>query len=148
MTVFETPYVLMFCGGGYALAVQYENSLFVMPIEQRDEGLVILTCLTVDEIQSLEMGTPSFGLNLHYDPDFKLPRIRNWSPTLRAMELIKAWKQKSKLPAAKEVGDIGSWSKIAAWIRDVVEIERHGEGSRLVFLDNIPGPCSISIRPD
>jgi hypothetical protein len=36
---------------------------------------------------------------------------------------------------------------MAYWIRDEQKRQGHGEGSRLVFLDNIPGPATLLYAP-
>ncbi len=33
-------------------------------------------------------------------------------------------------------------------IRDLCEREGHGPGSRICFLDHIPGPCELTLLPD
>ncbi len=39
------------------------------------------------------------------------------------------------------------WGDVAARVPDMVRESGHGPGSRLVFLDHIPGPCCHLIKP-
>jgi hypothetical protein len=54
---------------------------------------------------------------------------------------------KDRLPAPEAKSKIPRWGEMAAKLRDFVEEAGHGPGSRLLFLDNIPGPCSLELKP-
>ena len=101
----------------------------------------------MEEIHSLEMEVLPCGLNLHYDSNFKYPRIRNWSLTQAAEDLVQRWEKKEKIPDPPKIEKLPTWSYIAATVKQVLEKQGHGPGSRILFLDNIFGPCPIELKP-
>ncbi len=147
MAVYDGPLIGLPCGGGQALVTASEDSVIAMPFEQEGEYLVILSRLTIHEIHSLTHGCPPYPFCLHYGPHYTVPRVRNWIPSAWATDLYNRWRLKDRLPAPAPKSKIPRWGEIAAKVRDFLEEEGHGTGSRLLFVDNIPGPCCLRLKP-
>ena len=87
-------------------------------------------------------------MNFHYGPDFNPPRIRNWIPTVDMIRHCKAWKRKQPLPPPKPRDKKPmNWHWLAYWCRDYTLKRGYGPGSDLCFVDNIPGPGVIELKP-
>ena len=145
--VYESPLIGMQCGHGGALVTRFGESIVALPYEDQGEHLIILSCLTVHEIHSLISGAPTYPFCLHYQQGYKVPPLRNWVPSEVAADLVSRWERKDRLPAPEARQDVLRWGELATKARDFAEEDGHGMGSRLVFLDNIPGPCSLMLRP-
>ena len=57
------------------------------------------------------------------------------------------WERKIKASAERVERAGRRWGDVAARVPDMVRESGHGPGSRVVFLDHIPGPCCHFIRP-
>jgi hypothetical protein len=106
------------------------------------------TCLSINEINKLDLILPPPAYALHYDPAYKMPEVRNWDSVGLVLAYYKAWKRRVPLqPPTETEADKMSWSKIGHTISDAVRMGGFGEGSRLLFLDHAPGPCAIRLAP-
>jgi hypothetical protein len=146
LSVFDGPHVALNCGSD-SLVLPFSNSIIALPFRNTDEGLFIPTCLGMDEIYSMEVGMPTYALNLHYGRTFVTPAVRNWNPTASARDLLKRWERKEPMPNNHTKLRAEKWSNVACKIKDLVEGAGHGPGSRFVFLDHIPGPSIFEIKP-
>ena len=57
------------------------------------------------------------------------------------------WERKVPLPLPQKLSTVDNWHRTAGWVRDVLKEQGHGPASRICFLDNIPGPCCLEIKP-
>lgn len=143
---FGSPMISFPLGVGRALVFKYLNSILAFTYEENECEYVITTCLTINELHSLNFEIPTSVHNFHYDPKFVPPKERNWFTTKFMIDLHDRWSNKAPFGAPPE--PIGQpWSRIAAWTKDIVKGQGHGPGSRMVFLDGIPGPSVMILRP-
>jgi hypothetical protein len=148
LAFYGCPVISMPIPPGRALIVLRDKDILGFPYEAREDGYFVKTCLTANEINSLEIELPPESLNFHYCKAFTRPKIRNWMPLPWMMNLHESWKAK-KLPGiVPRLQKPMSWYRVAALIKDSVKKEGHGEGSRMSFIDHIPGPCVLESRPD
>jgi hypothetical protein len=147
LTVFGSPLISLLCGPGRAFLVPYEESILAFPYKEADDEYFITTCLSINEINSLEIEFPPQVFNLHYGPSFTEPKVRNWVPTKWTLDLYRSWERKSPLPPRKAPLARKEWHRFGHSVKDHSTQHGHGPGSRCCFLDNIPGPCAIGIRP-
>jgi len=147
LTFFGGTLVAMRTGASRSFVVTFGDSLLAFPFKESADEFFITTCLSINELPSLEIELPPFVVNLHYSDTFALPKLRNWSPTLTVQERHARWRRKSPLPPAEPMAKELSWGNIAYWIRDEERRQGHGDGSRLVFQDHIPGPNVFDFKP-
>jgi len=135
-------------GAGRALVILYEKAVVLgFPYEEREDEYFVKTCLTANEMNSLEPELPPHALNFHYDKTFTRPRIRNWVRMAQMIDLFEAWRSK-KLPEMEKCpGEPLSWYRIASSVKDLVIKEGHGPDSRISFIDHIQGPCVLEAKP-
>lgn len=148
-TVFLKPMVLLPCGGKdkFGIFVSLEDSLFVLPIREQSDEFLVQTFLNIDTTYSLETGLPAYPVNLHYGTTFTPPKIRNWDP-VSCVNAVKDLFDSKAQPVKQQTADYHRrWGELAQKVPDLVKNAGHGPGSRLVFLDNIPGPCCLQIGP-
>ena len=149
-TVFATPLVALPCGGGGGIGifVPLEQSVVALPICENDGEFFVPTFLDINTTNALEIGLPAYPLHCHYGTKFTPPKVRNWNPVACMFQLKELWEKKTQ-PISREIEyRYQRWGDLAANAMSVVKQMGHGPGSRLVFLDNIPGPCSLDISPD
>lgn len=103
--------------------------------------------LTLKEINTMGFEIPPLAINTHYGSAFKRPHIRNWLPFRLRLDYYTAWERKTLFTPPRIDPDI-RWQRRASHIRDIVEGMGHGPGSKLCFIDNIPGPYTLEIRAD
>ncbi len=147
MIFFGGPRIALPVGPGRAFIAQTGNSILAFPYKESEDEFFITTCLTINEMNSLEMELPPQAFNFHYGPAFTPPRVRNWLPTAEMREIYKRWKNKVPLSRPDTPLPNQRWARMASWIRDLDEREGHGPGSRICFVDNIPGPCEATYFP-
>jgi hypothetical protein len=145
---FGGPIVSMPVGPSRAFILSYLDSILALTYKETDAEFFVTTCLTINEIHSLEREMPPCVYNLHYGPAFVKPRIRNWIPTQWMMRLHNCWQRKIPLPPPRDSKTKPAWSWLANWARDHEKKEGHGPGSRFVFTDHIPGPLAQKLRPN
>ena len=63
------------------------------------------------------------------------------------MNLYESWKAKNLPELIPNPEREMSWFRTASLIKDNVIAEGHGSGSRILFVDEIPGPCVLEAKP-
>ncbi len=147
MTFFGGAKISLPVGPGRAFVTRFDDSILAFPYKESEHEFFITTCLTINEMNSLQMELPPQTFNFHYGPAFTRPRIRNWIPTAEMREVYKRWQNKIPLSPSDPPLPNQRWARMASWIRDLDEREGHGPGSRICFVDNIPGPCEVTYLP-
>jgi hypothetical protein len=145
--VFGSPAIDMPCGRGRALIFPWGDSLLALPYKETRDDFFVMTCLTVNEINALDIEMPPQTFNLHYGSTFAEPEVRNWIPTAWAADLFQRWDRRSQLPPPGRHLEKKAWHRVGHLIKDILLKQGFGPGSRICFLDNIPGPCVLEIRP-
>ena len=144
--IFGSPAVAMHCGSSIAFVYDYERSVIALPVREQEKEFIFATCLSINEINRLEPILPPPVFNMHYDPEYTEPVIRNWDVIEQVNLLFKSWQRKVQLPPPEKTEiDEMSWHKFAHKISDLLKRCGYGEGSRFQFLDNIPGPCTMRL---
>lgn len=132
LTFFGTPHIALPVGSGRAFVVPYLGAILAFTYQETATEFIITTCLTVNEMHSLELELP--------------PRVRHWLPTSWLLDHYKCWQHKTPLPPpAAPLKQ--RWSDVGHWIKDNMVKQGHGPGSQILFLDRIPGPCVLEIKP-
>ena len=148
---FGSPIIAMSVGVGRAFIVSNLGSILAFPYRVSADEFFISSCLTINEIHSMEMEVPPHAVNAHYELPFQRPRIRNWMPGDWMRDYYQAWDRKTLPTPSKarknEHAPKENWFEIAHYARDWKKKEGHGPGSSLYFLDNIPGPFSFDCTP-
>jgi hypothetical protein len=149
LSFYGSPMISLPVGPGRALIVSYGESVLVFTYTETDQEFVITTCLTVNEMSSLSLEVPTPTFNLHYGPDFAKPRLRNWLPHQWAAALYSRWERKAPLPPPISLPKTKSfnWHAMACRIKDCALANDKRPGIGLRFMDDIPGPADILIRP-
>jgi hypothetical protein len=147
LTFYSSPFISMRVGGGGAFVIPYRNSILAFTYREGVEEFFMTTCLTTSEMDSLDPGFPPRAHNLHYGSAFTEPRLRNWSPLQIAAQRYQAWQDKTPLAPPFLPGRQSDWPALAAAAKETLKSGGDGPGSRICFLDGIPGPCCISLPP-
>ncbi|MCX6899796.1 MAG: hypothetical protein NT105_13995 [Verrucomicrobia bacterium] len=147
LSFYGTAPVVLQVGRGHGLVVPYDDSILAFPFEETDAEYVFTTCLTINEIHDMDVVLPA-GRTLHHGKTFQEPPVRNWAPIESAFKYYKLWRYKKplgKLPARPARN--WDWHKMNYHLKGACERQGFTEGSRLLFLDNIYGPCVLMLRP-
>ena len=149
MAFYGCPLIGMPVGAGRALVTLYDESVVLgFPYDEREDEYFVKTCLTANEINSLEIELPPGTLNFHYDKSFTRPKIRNWVQTAWMLRLFQSWSSK-KLPVMiKHPPKPMSWHRTASLVKDSISKQGHTQDSRITFIDHIPGPCIMECKPE
>ncbi len=147
VTFFGAPMISLPVGPGRAFVTPVEKSLLAFTYKETDTEFFITTCLTIHEIHSMKLEVPPVAGTLHYGENYTRPAIRNWVPIQLMKTLYDAWERKNPLPAPPPHDPKRNWHRMASWIKDIVVNAGHGPGTRLRFLDQIPGPCVVELLP-
>jgi hypothetical protein len=148
MAFFGAPIIAMPVGPGLAFMVTYHDSILAFPFELENNELVITTCLTVKEMNSMERQMPPLVFNPHYGESFTAPRLRHWLPTKWMLDIYERWERKVPLPPPwKEKPKRMTWHWMAQRVKDGEVKKGHGPGTTLFFLDHVPGPCMAEFLP-
>ncbi len=148
--VFGSPAVLMLCNETPCFVYGCDKSIIALPVRDSDTDneFFFPTCLSINEINKLEMLTPTPAYALHYESDYTMPTVRNWNPIEKAAACFDVWTRKVQpSPPPPTRADNMSWSDMGHKITDVAKDQGHGEGSQIVFFDQTPGPCTIKLVP-
>lgn len=143
---FGTPHIAMEVGPGWAFIVPYANSILALTFQETEKEFIVTTCLTMDEINSLKPGLPPRAFNLHYGTAFTVPRVRHWLPTQWMMDRYQCWQHKTPVTPLATIAQ-RDWPRVGHWVKDHMIKQGHGPGSQIVFVDHIPGPCVMEMRP-
>lgn len=148
LVFYGSPLVAMPVGAGRAFVVQYLTSILAFAFKETASEYFLTTCLGLNEINSLHPDPAPDAYNLHFGAAFTRPEIRNWSPARQVELLHRSWERKTPLPPADHLATQKfHWHHMAHWIKDTAIKNGHGPGSRISFMDNLPGPFTIEIRP-
>jgi hypothetical protein len=147
MTFFGSPPVSMGVGKGRAFICIHWDTVVAFTYNETDEEILLTTCLTINEINSLTLDMPPRVLHMHYGPAYTRPRLHNWLPYEHARDLYRRWEQKVPLPPRPELPKPGKRGEIASTVRDLMIADGHGPTSQIRFLDDIPGPQDLECRP-
>lgn len=145
--VFACPAIVMQCNSGPAFVYNYRNSIIAFPFIEFGNEYLLLTCLSVDQINRLNPLTPTEGYAPRYDPIAGQPGKRNWDVSRWTEDMMYLWQTKSPpqpplLPlAAKE-----AWPDMGHRIKGKMEKRGMGPNSIFAFYDDIPGPATIRWR--
>jgi hypothetical protein len=150
---FGTPIVSMPVGKSFAFVIQWHGSMLAFTYKETPREYIITTCLTINEINSLERQYPAYAYNLHFGEAFTKPRLRTWFPSTWMEEIYSRWQRKvpPPPPAARPEGLAGrkleNWHWLAHQTKDSVMTNGFGPGSQICFTDHIPGPCVVETKP-
>lgn len=135
-------------GPGLAFILPYHDSILAFPFELEHDELIITTCLTIQEMNSLERQIPPLAFNVHYGPAFAVPKLRHWLPSKSMMDIHAIWERKVPLPPPMEAVPAHlRWHRVAHLIRDCEVAKGHGPGTKFFFLDHLPGPYAVEYLP-
>ncbi len=142
---FTGGFISMQVGQSRAFVLRHFDSLLAFPYKETEDGFFVLTCLTVNEINSMRLELPPHALNLHYGDIFTRPKLRNWIPVQLAKDMHKRWEDKIPVPPPMaQVQDPNwRWKKVALWLKDMAATAGHKPDMRLCFLDHLPGPVTM-----
>jgi hypothetical protein len=144
---YSAPLIAISVGPGRAFVTDYEDSILAFTYKESDTEFFITTCLTVNEINTLELESPPRVFNFHYGETFTPPRVRNWKPSVNMMALYSRWQKKCQLKPPEPPLQKSEWHRIGYCVKDYVIKKGHAPGSRLCFIDNIPAPCVFELCP-
>ena len=153
LAFFGTPIVSMPVGKSPAFVIQWHDSMLAFTYKETPDEFLITTCLTFNEINSLELRYPAYAYNLHFGEAFTKPRLRTWFPSHWMEDIHSRWKRKIPPPPPLErlTGLAGrkleNWHWFGHQVKDGVVANGHGPGSQICFTDQIPGPCIIEMKP-
>ncbi len=148
LVIFGSPIIALPVGPGLAFILPYNESILAFPFELEDNEIVLTTCLTIHEMNSLERQLPPLAFNVHYGPTCAVPRIRHWLPAKWMFEAYEKWERKVPLPPPQpEMSSRLTWHRVAHLIRDSETAKGHGPGTKFSFLDHIPGPYVVDYLP-
>ena len=148
LVIFGGPQIMLRVGPERAFVASYDPSLVAFPFKVTDTEYILTTCLTVNEITTMEQEMPPLVFNLHYGDSFTVPRLRHWYPTKLMADLYTRWERKAQLPPPPEaLPPRLNWHWVAAHLTDLQKVRGHGPGSQLLFWDRVPGPCTFDLKP-
>jgi hypothetical protein len=145
---FGCVFVAMPVGKSRAFILPYFDSVLAFTYTEADGEFFVTTCLTVNEMNSLKLEMPPQVFNMHFGKDFTRPRIRNWFLTGIAGDLYEKFEKKIQPVPPPWENRFKNWKHLAQYVKDSALKDGHGPGSRLCFLDNIPGPMTLEVKPD
>jgi hypothetical protein len=145
---FGSPIIALPVGPGLAFIMGYQDTLLAFPFELEDDELVITTCLTIHEMNSLQRHIPPLAFNAHYGAAYAVPRIRHWLPTKWMADAYTKWERKAPLPPPQPaISSTLRWHRVAHMLKDIEVAKGHGPGTTFSFLDHVPGPYAVEFPP-
>lgn len=150
ITFFGSPIIAMPVGPGRAFVLGRDESILAFPYKETGDEYFITSCLTINEIHSMEMELPPHTINLHYDLPFRRPRFRNWIPAQVMEDYYGRWERK-RMPRPLEPLPTDhkpfTWHEVAYLPRDHKKAQGYGPGSHVAFTDYLPGPDVMEYKP-
>ncbi len=149
LTFFGSAHTSLPVPHGRAFIMAHNESLLAFTYKETETEYFVTTCLTVNELHGLKPELPTRAHNFHYELPFTSPRVRHWLPFHEMCGLFQRFRRKTRLtenfftPHKK----VARWFDMAGWM---LEEEKRGilsPGTRLEFLDGIPGPNTIQASP-
>lgn len=147
LAFYGQPVLCMPVGASHALVIPHGRSLLAFTYKESPEEFFITTCLTVKEVNTLEIYAPPVAFNWHYGRSFTPPKIRSWVPTKLMKELVDAWDCKAPLNPPHERMHRWNWKRVASILKEMAVSSGHGPESEVHFLDNILGPNVMDCKP-
>ena len=145
---FGSVFISLPVGQGRAFILPYGESLVAFTYTETAEEYFVTTCLTIKEMNNLLPEALPVAHNLHYGRDFVRPKIRNWVPLQHEMEMYRCWQNKIPLPPPMDkTTRFKNWKQLAQAIKDTAISQGYGPGTRLCFLDRLPGPVVWEFKP-
>jgi hypothetical protein len=146
---FGSPVVILLIKDGASAVVGSRESAVFLPIRVDDEinEYFFPTCLTVNQVNDLEIVPPVPAYGFHFSQEYRLPIIRNWNPLDTASDYYHKWKNKTPLadPTESATVDRMSWASVAHSIEDGLRNRGYDESAKIKFVDNIHGPNVLYI---
>jgi hypothetical protein len=133
-------------GPGLAFMSPYGESMLALPYKEvGDDEFFVLSCLTLNEMHSLDREAWPLIFNHHYDRPFVVPlqENRNWNVHRHLQKLYHCWERKIPLPPRVSFVPTMRWAQIAARMPDYMRVLGIAPDVQISFLDNIPGPLMI-----
>jgi hypothetical protein len=148
LTFFGSPIIALPVGPSLSFILPYQDSILAFPFVLEDGEIVITTCLTIHEMNSLERQLPPLVFNVHYGTAFAVPRIRHWFPVQQVINLYAIWERKIPPPSSVRALPPGlRWHQAAHLLQDVETAKGHGAGTTFSFFDHVPGPYAVEYAP-
>lgn len=150
---FGTPIVSMPVGKSFAFVVPWNDSMLAFTYRETPGEYILTTCLTVNEINSLEAQFPAYACNFHFGGAFTKPRLRTWLPSHWMEDMHSRWQRKVQPPPPVTHPDglagrkLDNWHWLGHQVKDGAVKNGHGPGSQICFTDQIHGPCVLEIKP-
>lgn len=147
VSVFTSPIVAMCVNGRDAFVVPHMDSILALAYRETETEFFVTTCLTKDEIYSLQPEATARAFNFHYGKAFTPPAVRNWNPPLSIQGLHASWLNNVPIPPPIPLRRSRRWFQMASEVYDIMGFCGYSPGSSLRFHDNIPGPLLHIIPP-
>jgi hypothetical protein len=147
--IFGSPAILMPCGKSAAFTYLHDKSMlaFVVRPSDSDPEYFLATCLTCKEAPCPDgISIPQVFIP-HFGKEYKEPKTRNWDPIVLQEILFALWKGKAPFKHPAPITRALKWATEAQKVKDFLKKEGHGDGSKFLFRDNIPGPGTIKLKP-
>ncbi|MBA4148997.1 MAG: hypothetical protein H0X66_12845 [Verrucomicrobia bacterium] len=151
LTFYGSPIIAMPVGPGRAFVVSHDGSILAFPYKESANEYFVTSCLTINEIHSMQTELPPHTINLHYDLPFVRPQFRNWTPLEQMKEYFERWERKVKpdaLVPMKPNEKPFTWHECACRGRDHKKFQGYGPGSQVIFTDYIAGPDVMEYKPN
>jgi hypothetical protein len=144
---FSHPIFSLSVNGGKAFVLPCLGSVMALPYQETSEEFIVLTCLSMNEINAMDLDSPVRLLYLHYEPHFSEPQTSNGTPDEWVGMLYNCWSQKKAYRRAPSLSPKSKWSIMAHRMIDHAKRLGHGPGSYLQFHGNILGPGVVEFDP-
>jgi hypothetical protein len=150
---FGTPIVSMPVGKSPAFVIRWHESMLAFTYKETPAEYLLTTCLTINEINSLERRLPAYAHNFHFGEAFIKPRLRTWFPSQWMEDIYSRWQRKVPLPPPITLPGGVAGRKLENWhwlghqIKDTVVKNGHGPGSQICFTDQIHGSSILELKP-
>ena len=151
-TFFGGTVVSLPVGHGRAFVFSLEESMLAFTYKETADEYFITTCLTPNEINSLEREAVPQVHTLHFGETFTEPPVRTWNPAESVAEIYDRWQRKVPfvLKPVPPMSDrmkkwMNDWRWVAQHIKELNMLENHSVHSKIFFTDHIYGP-GVTLR--